>query len=196
MVLSFAPPTWMNRMGDFAGGHLDGSANMRITSWTVAWRLAQDYPMGGSFDAVPNVDVYRHYQPRPLPDDAPSSGPHSIYFQLLGDQGYLGLGIFLILMVCCFWSLLEVRRVGRRVPEANWLVTYSQMVETSILAFMVSGAFLGVVYLDVIYEMIGLTIILKMLSRQELRESIANYEGATVGEELAVEASEEVPVPS
>src|SRR6266852_5731086 len=170
LVLTFAPPAWMDRMGNFLSGNLDGSANMRLISWTVAWRLVQDYPMGGSFDAVPNVDVYRRYQPRPLPDDAPSSGPHSIYFQLLGGHGFIGLGIFLLLMASCLWTLFRVRRAARRIPSARWLIVYSQMVETSILAFMVSGAFLGVVYLDVIYEMIGLTIILKMLFRKELQE--------------------------
>jgi putative inorganic carbon (HCO3(-)) transporter len=196
LVISFAPPAWMTRMGTFVGGNLDSSANMRLTSWTVAWRLAQDYPMGGSFDAVPNVDVYKRYQPRPLPDNVKSSGPHSIYFQLLGDQGYIGLGIFLLLMTSCFWTLFRVRRKARSVPSADWLVTYSLMVETATLAFMISGAFLGVMYLDVLYEMIGLTIILKMLCRQELREAIAHLEQAREQRELTADLPEEVPAPA
>jgi len=194
LVISFAPPAWMSRMGDFASGNLDSSANMRLTSWTVAWRLVQDYPMGGSFDAVPNVDVYRRYQPRPLPDDAPSSGPHSIYFQLLGDHGFIGKRIFLLLMASCLWTIFRVRRAARRIPSARWLIVYSQMVETSILAFMVSGAFLGVVYLDVIYEMIGLTIILKMLFRKELQEVDLNIHMDQAEQELSTPQLEKVTV--
>jgi putative inorganic carbon (hco3(-)) transporter len=171
LILSFAPPGWMDRMGNFLNGNLDGSANMRLTSWTVAWRLVQDYPMGGSFDAVPNVDVYRRYQPQPLPGGAPSSGPHSIYFQLLADQGFVGLGLFLMLMASCFWTLFRIRLGVRRIPEAHWLNNYSFMTEAALLGFMVSGAFLGVVYLDVCYQMIGITVILKMLYRQELVDS-------------------------
>ena len=45
------------------------------------------------------------------------------------------------------------------------------MVETAILAFMTSGAFLGVVYLDIIYQMIGLTIVLKLIYRREQQEA-------------------------
>jgi uncharacterized membrane protein len=41
------------------------------------------------------------------------------------------------------------------------------MVEVAIIGFMVSGAFLGFVYLDVIYQMIGTTVVLKMIFRQE-----------------------------
>lgn len=194
LVITFAPPAWMSRMGDFASGNLDSSANMRLTSWTVAWRLSCDYPMGGSFDAVPNVDVYRRYQPRPLPDDAPSSGPHSIYFQLLGDHGFVGLGIFLMLMGSCLWTLFRVRHMAKHIPEARWLIVYSQMVETSILAFMVSGAFLGVVYLDVIYQMIGLTVVLKMLFRQELRSINSRAPAEAVRSQPAAPQLEEAPV--
>ncbi len=41
------------------------------------------------------------------------------------------------------------------------------MVEVAIIGFMVSGAFLGFVYLDVIYQMIGTTVVLKMIFRRE-----------------------------
>jgi hypothetical protein len=36
-----------------------------------------------------------------------------------------------------------------------------------LLGFMASGSFLGFVYLDLIYQMIGLTIVLKAVLRQE-----------------------------
>src|SRR5882724_6038 len=194
IVLTFAPPAWMDRMGGFLSGNLDGSASMRFTSWTVAWRISQDYPMGGSFHAVPNVDVYKRYQPRPLPNDAPSSGPHSIYFQLLGDQGFVGLGLFLELMGSCLWTLFRIRLAARRMPSAEWLITYSQMIEAAILAFMVSGAFLGVVYLDVIYEMVGLTIILKTLYRSERHEAVLRQ--AKEQKELSPLVLEEVTAPA
>ena len=196
LVISFAPSAWMSRMGDFASGNLDSSANMRLTSWAVAWRLSQDYTMGGSFDAVPNADVYRRYQPRPLPDNAPSSGPHSIYFQLLGDQGFVGLGIFLLLMASCLWTLFRVRRAARRLPRARSLIVYCLMVETSILAFLISGAFLGVVYLDVIYQMVGLTIILKMLFRKELQEADLDAPTDHAEQKLPAPELEEVSAPA
>jgi O-antigen ligase len=144
-------------------------------SWETAWNLARDYPItGGSFDVLPNVDVFQRYEPRPLPFGHPSSGPHSIYFQLLGDQGFVGLGLFLLLIGSCYWSLWRLRRGARRLASARYLVDYAHMVEVAILGFMVSGAFLGFVYLDVIYQMIGLVIILKVLYRSELTIYRAN----------------------
>jgi len=177
LVVALAPPSWINRMGGFMGGNFDGSAEMRFISWGTAWNLSHDYPLtGGSFYVLQNVDVYQRYQPRPLPNGVLSSGPHSIYFQLLADQGFVGLGLFLLLIGSCFWTLHSIRRVARRVPPLNWLVDYSLMIEISILAFMTSGAFLGFVYIDVIYQMIGLTIALKVLMRKELLAHVSQIE--------------------
>jgi putative inorganic carbon (hco3(-)) transporter len=170
-VLVLAPDAWMDRMGGFLHGNLDASAEQRLVSWGTAWNFSHDYPLtGGSFDVLPNVDVFQRYQPRPLPLGFLSSGPHSIYFQLLADQGFVGLGLFLLLVGSCFWSLWRIRITARKLPSAHYLVDYTNMVEVSILGFMVSGAFLGFVYLDVIYQMIGMTIVLKMLLRTEVRE--------------------------
>ncbi len=170
VVLSFAPEAWMQRMGRFFSGDLDDSAQQRLVSWGTSWNFAHDYPLtGGSFDVLPNVDVFQRYQPRPLPLGFLSSGPHSIYFQLLADQGFPGLGLFIVLIVSCYWSLWRVRIVARSIPTANYLVPYAHMVEVSILGFMVSGAFLGFVYLDVIYQMIGLVVVLKVLLQNERR---------------------------
>jgi probable O-glycosylation ligase (exosortase A-associated) len=191
LVLIVAPPAWMNRMGQFMHGNLDATANQRLVSWGTAWNFSHDYPItGGSFDALPDIFIYQRYQPRPLPDGLPSSGPHSIYFQLLADQGFIGLGLFLFLMGACFLTLVRIRRAARRVPVVNWLVDYTLMVEIAILGFMMSGAFLGFVYLDLIYQMIGMTVVLKILLRKELEELRPNQ----VIEEGSVEHMEEMAV--
>jgi len=175
LVLSFAPPAWMDRMGEFAQGHLDSSAEERLVSWGTSWNFAHDYPLtGGSFDVLPNVNVFQRYQPRPLPLGFKSSAPHSIYFQLLADHGFPGLGLFLLIVGSCFWSLWKIRRTARHTPSARYLVNYCHMIEVSIMGFMVSGAFLGFVYLDVIYEMIGAVVVLKMLCINEVRASTAS----------------------
>ena len=169
VLLASAPPAWMNRMGEFLHGNLDATANQRLVSWGTAWNFSHDYPItGGSFDTVPDEFIFQRYQPRPLPDGLPSSGPHSIYFQLLADQGFVGLGLFLLLIGSCFLTLFRVRHTARRFPEAAWLVDYTLMVEIAMMGFMTSGAFLGFVYLDLIYQMIGITVVIKMLLRKEL----------------------------
>jgi len=190
LVLSFAPDSWMNRMSQFAAGNLDATANQRLVSWGTAWRFAHDYPVaGGSFDALPDVAIYQRYQPRPLPDGLVSSGPHSIYFQLLADQGFIGVALFLVLIASCFWTLFRVRRLARQIPSAGWMINHTFMIEASMIAFMTSGAFLGFAYLDLIYQMIGIVVILKMLLRKEIESYLR-----LPSEKSAVERLEEAQV--
>lgn len=169
LVIALAPPKWTQRMGRFAEGNLDATANQRLISWGTAWKFSHDYPMmGGGFDTIGDEYLYRLYQPRALPGGLTASGPHSIYFELLADQGFVGLGLFVGLLLSCFFTLRRTRSVARVVPGAGWLVDYTFAVETSLLAFMTSGAFLGFVYLDLIYQMIGITAVLKVLLRREI----------------------------
>ncbi len=190
LVVAFAPDAWMQRMGRFAEGNLDATANQRLVSWGTSWNFSHDYPItGGSFDTLPDESIFKRYQPRPLPDGLPASGPHSIYFQLLADQGFIGLGLFLATMASCFFSLLRVRHLARRFAETNWLVDYSLMIEISLLAFITSGAFLGFVYLDLIYQMIGTVAVLKVLLRQELRVVQLEAEGTETNEERTLEGA-------
>jgi probable O-glycosylation ligase (exosortase A-associated) len=167
-ILTFAPPQWMNRMGGLMHGNLDDSARQRFVSWGTSWNFAMDYPItGGGFNALPNVELFQRYQPEPLPGGFLSSGPHSIYFQTLEEQGFVGLGLYLLLVGSCWASLFGLRRSARRSSAARWIVPYTHMIEVSLFGFLVSGAFLGLANFDLFYQLVAMVIILKVLYRDE-----------------------------
>jgi putative inorganic carbon (HCO3(-)) transporter len=167
LVMGFATATWKGRMGDFAQGNLDESAQQRLVSWRFAINLAKDYPVtGGGFETFPDVRVFQRYTKEQLPGGFLSTGPHSIYFQLLGEQGYVGLGLFLLLVTSMGLTLRRVRR-SARAAAAQWVVPYAYLIETGLVAYLVSGAFLGRAYFDLFYQLVALTVILKILVRQE-----------------------------
>ena len=158
-------------MGTLTGGHenLDSSARQRLVSWGTTWNFVMDYPiMGGSFRSLPNVDLFQRYQPEPLPEGFLSSGPHSIYFQTLGEQGFVGLALYLLLIASCIFSLRHLRRGARIVSSTNWVMTYADIIEASFAGFLVSGAFLGLADFDLFFQLIACTIILKILWRREV----------------------------
>lgn len=169
LLVAFAPGAWIDRMSKVAHGKLDLSAEQRLVSWGTAWNFSHDYPItGGGFDTLPDVAVFQRYQPRPLPLGFKSSAAHSIYFQLLSDQGFVGLGLFLTTLGLCFVSLWKIRYMVRALPDAGWIVDYCHMTEAAMLGFLTSGAFLSFVYLDVIYQVIALVVVLKVLFAQEV----------------------------
>src|SRR5467141_3743165 len=167
-VITFAPPQWMNRMGGLVRGDVDMSGHQRLVSWGTSWNFAMDYPItGGSFNALPDVELFQRYQPEPLPGGFLSSGPHSIYFQTLEEQGFVGLALYMLLVGSCWASLFTLRRSALRSASSQWIVPYTHMIEISLFGFLVSGAFLGLANFDLFYQCVAMVIILKILNQQE-----------------------------
>jgi hypothetical protein len=75
--------------------------------------------------------------------------------------------VFLLLILSCFVSLWSLRRRLRGNPEAAWLVRYCSMVETSLTAYAVSGAFLTAAYFDLFYHLVSFVILFKALARAQ-----------------------------
>jgi probable O-glycosylation ligase (exosortase A-associated) len=167
MVLTFAPPQWTARMKSFAGGELDESARQRLVSWGFAWNLAKDYPITGGGFRTFTPALFTRYAPEPLPGGQSSSGPHSIYFQVLAEHGFVGLSLFALLLGACWHSLRKLRKRGRLLPSGSWMVSYSHMMESSLLGFMVSGAFLEFAYFDLYFQLVAVTVIMKALCHGE-----------------------------
>lgn len=172
LVISFAPPAWMSRMGEFSKGNLDQSAEERLTSWGFAWNMAKHYPIAGAGFECFTPNLFAMYSPRDPTTwlaGHTSSGPHSIYFQVMAEQGFVGLAIFLGLLVSCIFSARRLRKRAGKNPALLWIGNYSQAVEVGVLAYMVSGAFLGRAYFDLYFQLVAILIILKVLYRKEMR---------------------------
>jgi len=144
---SFMPPAWETRMNTISTYEQDASAQGRLTTWTMLTNLALDRPfVGGGFEPY-TAQVFRRY----LPDFTVAHSAHSIYFQVLGEHGFVGLGLFLL-----FWLLTW--RLSRRIikhtknnPEEKWAYWLAKMVQVSLIGYFVGGIFLNLAYWDMPY---------------------------------------------
>jgi probable O-glycosylation ligase (exosortase A-associated) len=162
-VLVFAPAQWMDRMGNFFHGNLDRSAELRLNAWQFAWALAKHYPITGGGLKTFTPDLYQRYTPQ-----LEFAGPHSIYFQTLAEHGFIGLGLFLLLLGVSFYSLWMIRRRARSLPSTQWIIPYSYMLEIGLFSFLVSGAFLELANFDLFYQAIACVALLKILYWREV----------------------------
>jgi putative inorganic carbon (HCO3(-)) transporter len=147
---------------------LDNSAELRLNAWRFAFELAKYYPITGGGLKTFTPELYQRFTPQ-----LEFAGPHSIYFQTLGEHGFVGLALFLLLLASAFYSLLQIRRRASLLPSTQWIIPYSQMLEIALLAFMISGAFLELANFDLFYQLIAAVAILKILFRRELVKSRA-----------------------
>ena len=170
-TMSFAPEAWMHRMDNMAQGKIDSSETQRLIAWRTGWNLAMDYPItGGGLSAYPDVVVFRHYQPEEMPGGRESAGPHSIYFQALGELGFPGLALFLLLLGSSLVAMHRLRHKARARFGTHWVIPYTRMFEVSLAGYAVSGAFLGRAYFDLWFDIVACIVVLQVLYRRELAE--------------------------
>lgn len=172
-VANFLPEQWFGRMSTIeteARGEHGDSAQGRINAWNMAFRLAQDRPfIGGGFETF-KWEAFQKYAPEPNNiHDA-----HSIYFEILGEHGFITLLIFLLLVVSCFSSLRSIKKISQNNAEKAWANNYADMIQVSLVAYLIGGAFLGRAYFDLFYHLIAIVLILKILvmKKQHLQSNI------------------------
>jgi putative inorganic carbon (HCO3(-)) transporter len=148
----------------------DTSANQRLQSWTVAWNVALESPLTGAgfdFENFPDDNRWITYGDRKYDRYLThSSAAHSIYFQILGQHGFVALGLFLAMLFGTLRGLKRIRTAGRVNPNAAWLGNYAAALRIGFMGYMVSGAFISMAYFDLAY----LYIVLLAILARELRQ--------------------------
>lgn len=170
IVVSNMPDAWLDRIGTIQSYQEDGSALSRLAAWKAAWNLALDRPItGGGFEAINDHETFLKYNPEVLDRIQEQgeaglhiSGVHSIYFELLGENGFPGLILFLVLAA---HTLLSLRRLAKNdgSPDSEERVAYSRMLSASLLAYFATGTFLELVSFDFFYQIIALVVVVRAL---------------------------------
>jgi len=163
LILTFMPDAWWERMGTIQTYEEDASAMGRINSWWFAFNLASDRIMGGGFEPIKHVWFIIY---APDPDDLHDF--HSIYFQVLGEHGFIGLGLFLLLGGFTWRTATWVISKSRGIDELKWASDLCRALQVSLVAYIISGAFLELAYFDFYYHIVVMIVICKVLVNEEL----------------------------
>lgn len=112
--------------------------------------------MGGGYGTF-NRNLFYIYAPEPENfHDA-----HSIIFEVLAEQGYVGLLIFLSIGILTFFSIRWIYVNTRGSPELNWCRDLALMVSASLIGYVTGGLFVGLAYFDLPYHLIAIVVILR-----------------------------------
>jgi probable O-glycosylation ligase (exosortase A-associated) len=159
VLVASMPDKWWERMGTIGSRDVDMSVQGRFNAWAMTWNLALDRPiMGGGF-AIYEPDVFRRYAPDP--EDLHSA--HSIYFQMLGEHGFVGLALFLLLALFMWRTGTRIIRAST-TPETLWRANLARALQVSIIGFLVGGLTVNIAYWDVYYFELVLLVALERLA--------------------------------
>lgn len=166
LALLFMPERWSERMDTIGEYQSDDSAMGRINAWYMAYNLAKDRFFGGGFE-IAEAHTFFLYAPNP----ADIHAAHSIYFQALGEHGFIGLAIYLLLGLLTWRSADWIVRNSRGIAELAWASGLAKMIQASLIGFAVGGAFLSLLYFDVPYYLMAAVVAIRALVERHKAET-------------------------
>jgi probable O-glycosylation ligase (exosortase A-associated) len=156
-LVMFMPDSWSTRMASIGTYEEDVSAMGRISAWWTAWNSAFHYPFGVGFDAA-RPELFALYSPYPTSVHA----AHSIYFQVLGNHGFVGLFLFMGIFVATWRSAGWLRSQKISTPNAKWCQELGTFCQVSLAGYAVGGAFLSLSYFDLPYDIMVMVVLTRI----------------------------------
>lgn len=186
-AIPFLPSSFTQRTDTIKNYKTDESASTRIAVWAWTWEYVKDHPMGGGFE------VYRQNRIRydmdrttvegePLPADLSEVNEvvdegrafHSSYFEMLGEQGFPGLLIWLIIQLGGVWRMEVIQRMYRKRdrPDEQWVAPLATALQNSQIIYLVGSLFVGIAFQTFFYMLTALQISLDTYLARRRKEAV------------------------
>ena len=168
LIYSFAPATWFDRLNTINSASEDGSFMGRVGAWKMSLLVALDHPLTGAGPhSLQRLLVWETYRPSLYkldfiytpPADALPRAAHSIWFEILGDLGFVGFALFIAILSLAFWKCHTIIKMTRNRPLLAWAADLARMLQVSLAVYVTTGSALSLGYFEMYY------IVLALLSR-------------------------------
>ncbi len=170
IALPFLPQSYYDRMATLAAPGGDESASTRVAVWEWTLGYVAEKPFGGGFDAY-RSNRFAYVLPvkqvngntttveyREVVDEGRAF--HSSIFELLGEQGWPGLMIWLALHGLGLWQMERIYRrwKGAAAEQEAWIAPFAAALQMGALVYLVGALFQGIGYQPVMLMLAGLQI--------------------------------------
>ena len=176
IALPLLPASFTERMSTIGDHQADQSASTRVAVWQWTWEFAKSHPFGGGFDAFRQDHIsYDKVITATAGNNSAvhtervienARAYHSSYFEMLGEQGYPGLGLWLLLHLL---GVVQMERIRRRfrVPatqsaparppyDSAWISPLADALQQAQIVYLVGGGFVGIAFQPFCYMLVGL----------------------------------------
>jgi probable O-glycosylation ligase (exosortase A-associated) len=168
-IMPFLPSSFTDRMETIGTYQADQSASTRIAVWMWTLDYVKEHPLGGGFDAyrqnrlqvqtVAQTDLgaVQLVDAQLLEDQARAY--HSSYFEMLGEQGFPGLTLFLLIHGI---GLLRMEVLRRRykaeTADKAWISPLATALQAAQFIYLVGSLFVGIAYQPVVWMLLAIQI--------------------------------------
>jgi putative inorganic carbon (hco3(-)) transporter len=159
-AIPFLPSSFTERADTIKNYKADESASTRLAVWAWTWEYVKAHPMGGGFDVYRQnrirYDIERKDDPAQPAADTPAVKEivdkgrafHSSYFEMLGEQGFPGLIIWLIIQLGGVWRMEVISRTYRKRNRSDetWVAPLATALQNSQIIYLVGSLFVGIAF--------------------------------------------------
>jgi len=192
-VALIMPQEWYDRMSTITAEKQDSSVQGRFSAWRMAVNIAKDRITGGGFETF-QKGTYQMYSDDP--NRGRTTDAHSIYFEIIAEQGFIGFALFMLLAWFTWNTGNRIRKLARKNNETRWAFDLASMLQVSLIGYAAGGAFLGLAYFDLYYDLIALMVICNLILQKQIERLNAMPDAMAHGANVLDErnGSEALPV--
>lgn len=171
LVIALAPASWTDRMDTIKDAEGDSSFMGRVEAWHVSSAIALRNPLtGGGFHSVERAQIWANFRDADgllgsidMQHTMGGRAAHSVYFEVLGDMGFVGLALFVAILLNTFRTRRIIRRHARKEgARLMWASDLSDALSATMFAYVVGAAALSVAYLETVYIVVMLLEVLRL----------------------------------
>ncbi len=160
------PTNNFERLSTLQDVNSDESAKGRFENWRLAWRAALDHPLIGV--GLDNHIIYN----KAIQSDVQVRVAHSVYFQILGELGFPGLGLYLGFIGLGMWILFNTWRAMIPLVEVNpdlvWARDVAFWITCGYGGYIVGSGLLNMLFIEFPWYVIFYGSMLLPLANQEI----------------------------
>jgi len=158
----FAPAGYWDEVKSIQTADETGdTGEKRMYFWGIAWRMFLDHPIAGvgtNNFGTRAVEYEDKWRAETTGHHVWGRAAHSLYYTLLAEQGIIGVTFFVLMIAWAFRTVWRLRRSTKgsddeAALEANGMAS---ALMAGMVALLVTGAFLSVIYYPVIWVLVGM----------------------------------------
>jgi probable O-glycosylation ligase (exosortase A-associated) len=162
-AVPFLPSAFTDRMNTIKTYDADASASTRLAVWQWTIEYAKTHPFGGGFEAYRGNHIRYDLkavagagEPGPRVEVDKARAYHSAYFEMLGEQGYFGLALWLAINVIGIFRMeILRRRYGDPTDDLAWAGPLAGALQSAQIIYLLGAAFIAIAFQPFIYMLIG-----------------------------------------
>lgn len=177
VAYQYTPESWRERQSTVSTASTeDGSFIGRLWAWKISTLIATNDPLtGGGYRAVTDPVLWHYYAPftphygpiftPPVPHDLTPKAAHNIFFQVLGDHGFPGLLLFLLILAKSFLDNWRNISRAKKLGEL-WLAKLCSALNVGIIGYSITGMNVSLAYFDLSYAFFALVVVISLYLKQ------------------------------